>query len=69
VTFSGFTNSPIFSNLRSGTVTPPKFGSIVVKALGEIFTSLFVKTLKRVDFPTFGKPTIPTEKDMIDFIP
>jgi hypothetical protein len=38
---------------------------MVVKGLGEIFTSLFVKTLNKVDFPTFGKPTIPTEKDII----
>jgi hypothetical protein len=36
-----------------------------VKALGEIFTSLLVNTLKRVDLPTLGNPTIPTEKDII----
>ena len=48
------------SNLSSTTSTIPMFGSIVQK--GKLAASAFleaVKALKRVDFPTFGSPTIP----------
>ena len=49
-----------WSNLSSGTSTIPILGSIVQK--GKLAASAFleaVKALKRVDLPTFGKPTIP----------
>ena len=48
------------SNLSSTTSTIPIFGSIVQK--GKFAASAFfeaVNALKRVDFPTFGSPTIP----------
>ena len=48
------------SNLLSTTSTIPMFGSIVQK--GKLAASAFleaVKALNRVDFPTFGSPTIP----------
>ena len=55
--FNALTNS---SNLLSGTGTIPIFGSIVQKgkfsacALFEL-----VRALNKVDFPTFGNPTMP----------
>ena len=48
------------SNLLSGTLTIPIFGSIVQK--GKLAASAFfdaVSALNKVDFPTFGSPTIP----------
>jgi hypothetical protein len=59
MTFSGFTISAIELSLKSGTGTIPLFGSIVQN--GKFCASMpaEVRALKRVDFPTFGKPTIP----------
>ena len=55
--------SAIFANLlsfSSGTATSPVFGSIVQKGkLAVCALDVFVRALKRVDFPTFGSPTIP----------
>ena len=53
------------SNLSSGTVITPIFGSIVQK--GEFADCAFAvdKQLNNVDFPTLGKPTIPHFKDII----
>ena len=44
---------------RSGILTLAIFGSIVQK--GKFSACIFceVKALKRVDLPTFGKPTMP----------
>ena len=53
-------NFDSFSNLSSGTSTIPILGSIVQN--GKLAASAFleaVRALKSVDFPTFGKPTIP----------
>ena len=60
ITFSDFAILDILSNLESGTATTPTFGSIVQK--GKFAASAFldfVKALKVVDLPTFGRPTIP----------
>lgn len=38
------------------------FGSIVQKGKFSAAAELFVNTLKNVDFPTFGTPTMPTFK-------
>ena len=51
----------IFSILASGTATTPIFGSMVQN--GKFAASAFldlVNALNIVDFPTLGKPTIPT---------
>ena len=51
------------SNLLSGTGTTPSFGSIVQNGKFSAWALLeFVSALKSVDFPTFGKPTIPQRK-------
>ena len=55
-----FESADSFSNLSSGTSTIPILGSIVQN--GKLAASAFleaVRALKSVDFPTFGKPTIP----------
>jgi hypothetical protein len=39
--------------------TTPTFGSIVVKGKLDAAAAAPVKALKRVDLPTFGRPTIP----------
>jgi len=57
-----------FFNLESGTATIPIFGSIVQN--GKFSAAAFVdlvRALKRVDFPTFGSPTIPIFKFIIVF--
>ena len=64
--FSDFAIFAILSNLISGTETTPIFGSMVQK--GKLAASAFldfVKALKVVDLPTFGKPTIPHLKLII----
>src|SRR5690554_7675092 len=58
-TLSGFTNSDNFSNLGSGTFTTPTLGSIVQNGKFALCAFAFDKQLKSVDFPTFGRPTIP----------
>ena len=58
--FFDFESADSFSNLSSGTSTIPILGSIVQN--GKLAASAFleaVRALKSVDFPTFGKPTIP----------
>ena len=42
-----------------GTFTTPIFGSIVQNGKFALWAFAFDKQLKRVDFPTFGNPTIP----------
>ena len=57
ITVNNFVN---LSNLSSITSTIPIFGSIVQK--GKLAASAFfdaVSALNKVDFPTFGSPTIP----------
>ena len=47
-------------NLSSGTETTPILGSIVQKGkLAASALALATRALNRVDFPTFGSPTIP----------
>src|SRR5690606_24802249 len=58
-TRSGFTNSSNFNKRLSGTFTTPTFGSIVQKGKLALCALAFDKQLNRVDFPTFGNPTIP----------
>ena len=58
-----FTN---LSSLSSGTETIPTFGSIVQNGKFSMATSFFVKALKSVDFPTFGNPTMPILKDILE---
>ena len=58
-TLSGFTNSSNFSNLASGTLTTPIFGSIVQNGKFALCALALDKQLKSVDLPTFGNPTIP----------
>ena len=43
----------------SGTFTTPMFGSIVQKGKFALCAFAFDKQLNKVDFPTFGNPTIP----------
>jgi hypothetical protein len=46
-------------NLSSGTVVKPMLGSIVQKGKLAACALEELMQLKRVDFPTFGSPTIP----------
>ncbi|MNE45292.1 hypothetical protein D3C80_1395690 [compost metagenome] len=63
----GLTNSANFVNLSSGTVITPIFGSIVQKGKFAAWAFALDKQLNNVDFPTFGKPTIPHCNAMNDF--
>src|SRR5258708_21841424 len=58
-TFLGFTISVSLVKRSSGTVITPTFGSIVQNGKLAACALAFDKQLKSVDFPTFGKPTIP----------
>jgi hypothetical protein len=58
-TRSGFTKDSNFSNRGSGTEIVPIFGSIVQNGKFADCAFAFDKQLNNVDFPTFGKPTIP----------
>ena len=51
----------IRDGIKSGVRNPttPMLGSMVQKGKFEASASAFVSALKRVDFPTFGSPTIP----------
>jgi hypothetical protein len=49
----------------SGTLTIPVLGSIVQKGKFSACIPAEVNALNNVDFPTFGKPTIPHLKDII----
>jgi hypothetical protein len=53
-----------FSNLGSGTEVVPIFGSIVQKGKFADCALAFDKQLNKVDFPTFGSPTIPHFNDI-----
>ena len=59
ITFSGFTKLSSFFKRESGTFTTPILGSIVQKGKFALCALAFDKQLKRVDFPTLGRPTIP----------
>jgi hypothetical protein len=59
ITLSGFTMADKASNLSSGTDIIPILGSIVQNGKFADCAFALDKQLKRVDFPTFGKPTIP----------
>src|SRR5574343_1022428 len=51
----------------SGTVITPMFGSIVQKGKLAACALALLRQLKRVDLPTFGKPTIPHCNDIFYF--
>jgi hypothetical protein len=63
-TRSGFTISSKAKSLKSGTVITPTLGSMVQKGKLAAVALAVDKQLKRVDFPTLGKPTIPHCKDI-----
>jgi hypothetical protein len=63
-TRSGLTMDSNFSNLGSGTEVVPIFGSIVQKGKFADCALAFDKQLNKVDFPTFGSPTIPHFNDI-----
>ena len=58
-TRSGLTNSSNLESLGSGTFTTPILGSMVQKGKLALCALAFDKQLNKVDFPTFGNPTIP----------
>ena len=58
-TFSGSISSTILFNLVSGILTTPTLGSIVQNGKLALCAFELVKQLNKVDFPTFGNPTIP----------
>jgi hypothetical protein len=64
----GLTIAANLSKRKSGTGTTPVFGSIVQN--GKLAASIpaLVKALKSVDFPTFGKPTMPHLKPILCFL-
>src|ERR1700712_845961 len=64
-TFLGLTISVSLVRRSSGTVITPTFGSIVQKGKFAACALAFDKQLKRVDLPTFGKPTIPHCKPIL----
>ena len=67
-TLSGLT---IFSNTArrsSGTVITPTLGSIVQNGKLAACAFAFDKQLNKVDFPTFGNPTIPHCNAIILFL-
>jgi hypothetical protein len=59
ITRSGLTSSSSFCKRGSGTEVVPRLGSIVQKGKFAECALAFDKQLNKVDFPTFGKPTIP----------
>jgi hypothetical protein len=64
ITLSGFTMVSKASNLGSGTEMVPMLGSMVQNGKFAAAAFAFDKQLKRVDLPTFGRPTIPHFKDI-----
>jgi hypothetical protein len=58
-TFLGLSISVSFINLGSGTVITPILGSIVQNGKFADCAFALDKQLNNVDFPTFGRPTIP----------
>src|SRR3989344_9194540 len=63
--FSDFSKAASLASRWSGTLITPTFGSMVVNGKFEAAAACFVRALNRVDLPTFGKPTIPTENDIL----
>ena len=61
----GWTSSASLVKRSSGTVITPTFGSIVQKGKLAAWAFAFDKQLKSVDFPTFGRPTMPHCKAII----
>src|SRR6201994_3606678 len=61
----GSTISTSLVSRSSGTVITPTFGSIVQNGKLAACALAFDKQLKRVDFPTLGKPTIPHCKPIL----
>jgi hypothetical protein len=59
ITFSELTKLLMLFSLLSGTLTIPRFGSIVQKGKFSAGMDDLVKALNRVDFPTLGKPRMP----------
>ena len=57
--FCGLTISASDCSRGSGTGTTPMFGSIVQNGKFAAAMPAFVSALKRVDLPTFGRPTMP----------
>jgi hypothetical protein len=55
----GFTNPSRTFNLASGTEITPTLGSIVQNGKLAASALLLAMALNKVDFPTFGNPTIP----------
>jgi hypothetical protein len=62
---SGVINSAICVMRSSGTVMVPTLGSMVQKGKFAACAFAFDKQLNKVDFPTFGRPTIPHFNAMI----
>src|SRR5690606_1223678 len=58
-TFSGLTISASAPKRGSGTGTTPRLGSIVQNGKFAAAMPALVSALKRVDLPTFGRPTMP----------
>jgi hypothetical protein len=56
---SGFTKFESAVSRSSGTVITPTLGSMVQNGKLAACALALLKQLKSVDFPTFGKPTIP----------
>ena len=65
IVFSVSIYSVIWFRRLSGIGTTPWLGSIVQKGKFSDETFDLVRALKMVDFPTLGKPTIPTLRDML----
>lgn len=65
---SGLQRSPNLMSRSSGTVITPTLGSIVQNGKLADCALALLKQLKRVDLPTFGKPTIPHCKDIFIFL-
>ena len=66
-TLSGLTIVSKISKRGSGTEIVPTFGSIVQKGKFADCAFAFDKQLNKVDFPTFGNPTIPHFKAIDNF--
>ena len=66
ITFCGLTISASAFSRGSGTGTTPTFGSIVQNGKLAAAMPALVSALKRVDLPTFGRPTMPHLMPMVD---
>src|SRR3989344_8492856 len=63
--FSDFSKAESLASRSSGTLITPTLGSMVVNGKFEAAAACFVRALNKVDLPTLGKPTIPTENDKV----